>query len=118
VTLPPFQRVLDEHRDDVAPFPDRDRRPNEADDAFRRRSSPRCARIPAAAGLQRARLAADDRSPQAIDAHRARGAGAVPVAEMDRGGAEDRAARRRRGARDVGARPRAAESSALAVVLR
>ena len=58
---------------------------------------------------------------KAIDAHRARGRRAVPVAEMDRGGAEDPALGRagageRAGA--VGARPRAAAQAARGRHLR
>jgi RNA polymerase sigma factor (sigma-70 family) len=92
VTLPPFQRVLDEHRDDVHRFLMATAGPNEADDAFQETF------IAALRAYPRLRPDSNVRGwlltiahRKAIDAHRARGRRAVPVAELDRGGAEDAA---------------------------
>jgi RNA polymerase sigma factor (sigma-70 family) len=90
VTLPPFQRVLDEHRNEVHRFLVAAAGPNDADDAFQEtfiaalRAYPRLRRDSNVRGWL---LTIAHR--KAIDAHRARGRRAVPVAEMDRGGAED-----------------------------
>src|SRR5204863_363028 len=90
VTLPPFQRVLDEHRDDVHRFLMASAGPNEADDAFQETF------IAALRAYPRLRPDSNVRGwlltiahRKAIDAHRARGRRAVPVVEVDRGGAED-----------------------------
>jgi RNA polymerase sigma factor (sigma-70 family) len=90
VTLPPFQRVLDAHRDDVHRFLMATAGPNEADDAFQETF------IAALRAYPRLRPDSNMRGwlltiahRKAIDAHRARGRRAVPVAEVDRGGAED-----------------------------
>ena len=94
MTLPPFQRVLDEHRDDVHRFLMATAGPNEADDAFQETF------IAALRAYPRLRPDSNVRGwlltiahRKAIDAHRARGRRAVPVAELDRGGAEDPALR-------------------------
>jgi RNA polymerase sigma factor (sigma-70 family) len=90
VTLPPFQRVVDAHRDDVHRFLMATAGPNEADDAFQETF------IAALRAYPRLRPDSNVRGwlltiahRKAIDAHRARGRRAVPVAEVDRGGAED-----------------------------
>lgn len=90
VTLPPFQRVLDEHRDDVHRFLMATAGPNEADDAFQETFLAALRAYPQLRPDSNVRgwlLTIAHR--KAIDAHRARGRRAVPVAEMDRGGAED-----------------------------
>ena len=94
MTLPPFQRVLDEHRDEVHRFLLATAGPNEADDCFQETF------IAALRAYPRLRPDSNVRGwlltiahRKAIDAHRARGRRAVPVAEMDRGGAEDPALR-------------------------
>src|SRR5204863_311008 len=90
VTLPPFQRVPDEHRDDVHRFLMASAGPNEADDAFQETF------IAALRAYPRLRPDSNVRGwlltiahRKAVDAHRARGRRAVPVAEVDRGGSED-----------------------------
>jgi RNA polymerase sigma factor (sigma-70 family) len=94
VTLPPFQRVLDEHRNEVHRFLVAAAGPNDADDAFQEtfiaalRAYPRLRRDSNVRGWL---LTIAHR--KAIDAHRARGRRAVPVVEVDRGGVEDRALR-------------------------
>jgi RNA polymerase sigma factor (sigma-70 family) len=92
VTLPPFQRVLDEHRNEVHRFLVAAAGPNDADDCFQETF------LAALRAYPRLRPDSDMRSwlltiahRKAIDAHRARGRRAVPVAEVERGGAEDRA---------------------------
>jgi RNA polymerase sigma factor (sigma-70 family) len=94
VTLPPFQRVLDEHRDEVHRFLVATAGPNEADDCFQETF------LAALRAYPRLRPDSNMRSwlltiahRKAIDAHRARGRRAVPVAEVERGGAEDHALR-------------------------
>ena len=94
MTLPPFQRVLDAHRDDVHRFLMATAGPNEADDAFQETF------IAALRAYPRLRPDSNVRGwlltiahRKAIDAHRGRGRRAVPVAELDRGGAEDPALR-------------------------
>jgi RNA polymerase sigma factor (sigma-70 family) len=94
VTLPPFQRVLDEHRDEVHRFLRAVAGPNDADDAFQETF------LAALRAYPRLRPDSSVRSwlltiahRKAIDAHRARGRRAVPVAEVERGGAEDPALR-------------------------
>ena len=94
MTLPPFQRVLDEHRDDVHRFLMATAGPNEADDAFQETF------IAALRAYPRIRPDSNVRGwlltiahRKAIDAHRARARRAVPVVEVDRGGAEDPALR-------------------------
>ena len=83
MTLPPFQRVLDEHRDDVHRFLMATAGPNEADDAFQEtwisaiRAYPRLKR----ADNLRAWLFRIAKN-KAIDAHRARGRRPVPVATV------------------------------------
>ncbi len=94
VTLPPFQRVLDEHRDAVHRFLLAAAGPNDADDCFQETF------IAALRAYPRLRPDSNVRGwlltiahRKAIDAHRACGRRAVPVAEVDRGGAEDPALR-------------------------
>ena len=94
VTLPPFQRVLDEHRDDVHRFLVATAGPNEADDCFQETF------LAALRAYPRLRPDSNVRGwlltiahRKAIDAHRGRGRRAVPVAEVDRGGVEDPAPR-------------------------
>jgi len=120
VTLPPFQRVLDEHRDDVHRFLMATAGPNEADDAFQETF------IAALRAYPRLRPDSNVRGwlltiahRKAIDAHRARGRRAVPVAEMDRGGAEDPGLRRAGEEPELWARVRALpQKQRSAVVLR
>ena len=120
MTLPPFQRVLDEHRDDVHRFLMATAGPNEADDAFQETF------LAALRAYQRLRPDSNVRGwlltiahRKAIDAHRARGRRAVPVAEMDRGGAEDPALRGAGEEPALWARVRALpEKQRAAVVLR
>ena len=90
VTLPPFQRVLDEHRDEVHGFLLATAGPNDADDCFQETF------IAALRAYPRLRPDSNVRGwlltiaqRKAIDAHRARGRRAVPVAEVERGGVED-----------------------------
>ena len=90
VRLPPFQRVLDEHRDEVHRFLVAAAGPNDADDCFQETF------IAALRAYPRLRPDSNLRGwlltiahNKAIDAHRARGRRAVPVAEVDRGGVED-----------------------------
>jgi RNA polymerase sigma factor (sigma-70 family) len=94
VTLPPFQRVLDEHRDEVHRFLVATAGPNEADDCFQETF------LAALRAYPRLRPDSNVRSwlltiahRKAIDAHRARGRRAVPAAEVELGGAEDHALR-------------------------
>ena len=90
VTLPPFQRMLEENRDDVHRFLLAAAGPNEADDVFQETF------IAALRAYPRLRPDSNVRGwlltiahRKAVDAHRARGRRAVPVAEVDRGGSED-----------------------------
>jgi RNA polymerase sigma factor (sigma-70 family) len=90
VRLPPFQRLLDEHRDDVHRFLVAAAGPQEADDCFQETF------IAALRAYPRVRSGENLRSwlltiahRKAIDAHRARRRGAVPVADVDLGGAAD-----------------------------
>jgi RNA polymerase sigma factor (sigma-70 family) len=90
VRLPPFQRVLDEHRDAVHRFLLAAAGPNEADDCFQETF------IAALRAYPRLRPNSNVRGwlltiahRKALDAHRARGRRAVPVAEIDRGGSDD-----------------------------
>lgn len=94
VKLPPFQRVLDEHRDALHRFLLAAAGPNEADDCFQETI------LAALRAYPRLRPDSNVRGwlltiahHKAIDAHRARGRRAVPVVEVDRGGAEDPALR-------------------------
>jgi RNA polymerase sigma factor (sigma-70 family) len=90
VRLPPFQRVLDEHRDEVHRFLIAAAGPNDADDCFQEtfiaalRAYPR---LRPDSNLGGWLLTIAHR--KAIDAHRARGRRAVPVAEVDPGGGDD-----------------------------
>lgn len=90
MTLPPFQRVLDEHRDEVHRFLVAAAGPNEVDDCFQETF------IAALRAYPRLRPDSNVRGwlltiahRKAIDAHRGRSRRAVPVAEVDHGGAED-----------------------------
>ena len=120
VTLPPFQRVLDEHRDVVHRFLIAAAGPNEADDCFQETF------LAALRAYPRLRSESNVRGwlltiayRKAIDAHRARGRRAVPVAEVDRGGAEDPALRSAGEEPELWARVRALpEKQRAAVVLR
>jgi RNA polymerase sigma factor (sigma-70 family) len=82
VTLPPFQRLLDEHRDDVHRFLVASAGPQDADDCFQEtflaalRAYPR---LQDASNLRGWLLTIAHR--KAIDAHRARARRPVPVAE-------------------------------------
>ena len=118
VTLPPFQRVLDEHRDDVHRFLMATAGPNEADDAFQETF------IAALRAYPRLRPDSNVRGwlltiahRKAIDAHRARGRRAVPVAEMDRGGADDPALRSAGAEPELWARVRALPPKQRAAVV-
>jgi RNA polymerase sigma factor (sigma-70 family) len=84
VTLPPFQRVLDAHRDDVHRFLLATAGPNEADDAFQETF------IAALRAYPRLRAQSNLRAwvltiaqHKALDAHRARGRRPQPIAERD-----------------------------------
>jgi RNA polymerase sigma factor (sigma-70 family) len=83
MTLPPFQVVLDEHRDDVYRFLRASVGPNEADDCFQEtfisalRAYPR---LRADSNLRGWLFTIAHR--KALDAHRARNRRAVPVAEL------------------------------------
>ena len=90
MTLPPFQRVLDEYRDEVHRFLLAAAGPNDADDCFQETF------IAALGAYPRLRRDSNLRGwlltiahRKAIDAHRARGRRAVPLAEVDPGGADD-----------------------------
>jgi len=83
VTLPPFQRVLDEHRDDVHRFLMASAGPNEADDAFQETF------IAALRAYPRLRPDSNVRGwlltiahRKAIDAHRGRAQRPVPAADL------------------------------------
>jgi RNA polymerase sigma factor (sigma-70 family) len=82
VKLPPFQRLLDEHREDVHRFLVASAGPHEADDCFQEtfiaalRAYPR---LRDGSNLRAWLLTIAHR--KAIDAHRARGRRPVPVAE-------------------------------------
>ena len=120
MTLPPFQRVLDDHRDDVHRFLMATAGPNEADDAFQETF------LAALHAYPRLRPDSNVHSwlltiahRKAIDAHRARGRRAAPVAEVDRGGAHDPALRDVVGEPELWARVRALPpKQRAAVVLR
>ena len=120
MTLPPFQRVLDEHRDEVHRFLLAIAGPNDADDAFQETF------LAALRAYPRLRPDSNVRSwlltiahRKAIDAHRARGRRAVPVAEVERGGADDPALRDVVGEPELWARVRALPpKQRAAVVLR
>jgi RNA polymerase sigma factor (sigma-70 family) len=95
VTLPPFQRMLEEHRDEVHRFVRAAAGPNEADDCFQETF------LAALRAYPRLRPGSNVRGwlltiahRKAIDAHRGRGRRAVPVADVALGGAEDPALRR------------------------
>jgi RNA polymerase sigma factor (sigma-70 family) len=83
MTLPPFQVVLDEHRDDVYRFLRASVGPNEADDCFQEtfisalRAYPR---LRADSNLRGWLFTIAHR--KALDAHRARNRRAVPLAEL------------------------------------
>ena len=83
MTLPPFQVLIDEHRDDVYRFLRASVGPHEADDCFQEtfiaalRAYPR---LRAASNLRGWLFTIAHR--KALDAHRARGRRAVPVAEL------------------------------------
>ena len=120
MSLPPFQTVLDEHREDVLRFLIASIGRQEADDVFQEtflaalRAYPRLKRADNLRGWL-LKIA----SRKAIDAHRARGRRAVPVAEMDRGGAEDPGLRGAGEQPELWARVRALpEKQRAAVVLR
>ena len=86
VKLPPFQRLLDEHRDDVHRFLVASAGPQDADDCFQEtfiaalRAYPR---LQDGSDLRAWLLTIAHR--KAIDAHRARGRRPVPVAEGGEG---------------------------------
>jgi len=90
VRLPPFQRVLDEHRDEVHRFLLAAAGPNDADDCFQEtfiaalRAYPR---LRPGSNVHGWLLTIAHR--KAIDAHRARGRRAVPVAEVEPDGVDD-----------------------------
>lgn len=90
MTLPPFQRVIDEHRIAVHRFLLAAAGPQDADDCFQEtfvaalRAYPR---LRPGSNLRAWLLTIAQR--KAADAHRARGRRAVPVAEPDRGAADD-----------------------------
>jgi len=120
VRLPPFQRVLDEHRDEVHRFLLAAAGPNDADDCFQEtfiaalRAYPR---LRPGSNVHGWLLTIAHR--KAIDAHRARGRRAVPVAEVDRGGADDPALDGSGGDPELWARVRALPpKQRAAVVLR
>ena len=120
VRLPPFQRVLDEHRDEVHRFLLAAAGPNDADDCFQEtfiaalRAYPR---LRPGSNVHGWLLTIAHR--KAIDAHRARGRRAVPVAEVDRGGTDDPALDGSSGDPELWARVRALPSKQrAAVVLR
>jgi RNA polymerase sigma factor (sigma-70 family) len=83
MTLPPFQVLIDEHRDDVYRFLRASVGPNDADDCFQEtfiaalRAYPR---LRADSNLRGWLFTIAHR--KALDAHRARGRRAVPVAEL------------------------------------
>jgi len=85
--LPPFQRFLDAHRDDVLRFLIAAVGRHDADDAFQEtflsalRAYPR---LPADSNLRGWVLTIAHR--KAIDVHRARGRNPIPVAEIQEGG--------------------------------
>ena len=120
VRLPPFQRVLDEHRDAVHRFLLAAAGPNDADDCFQETF------IAALRAYPRLRPDSNVRGwlltiahRKAIDAHRTRGRRAVPVAEVDRGGADDPALNGSGGDPELWARVRALPpKQRAAVVLR
>lgn len=120
VTLPPFQRAIDEHRDLVHRFLLATAGPDEADDCFQEtfvaalRAYPR---LRADSNVRAWLLTIAQR--KAIDAHRARSRRALPVAEPDRGGAEDPALSGVAGQPELWARVRALPAKQrAAVVLR
>ena len=120
VRLPPFQRVLDEHRDEVHRFLLAAAGPNDADDCFQEtfiaalRAYPR---LRPGSNVHGWLLTIAHRN--AIDAHRARGRRAVPVAEVDRGGTDDPALDGSGGDPELWARVRALPpKQRAAVVLR
>jgi len=120
VRLPPFQRVLDEHRDEVHRFLLAAAGPNDADDCFQEtfiaalRAYPR---LRPGSNVHGWLLTIAHR--KAIDAHRARGRRAVPVAEVDRGGTDDPALDGSSGDPELWARVRALPpKQRAAVVLR
>ena len=120
VRLPPFQRVLDEHRDEVHRFLLAAAGPNDADDCFQEtfiaalRAYPR---LRPGSNVHGWLLTIAHR--KAIDAHRARGRRAVPVAEVDRGGTDDPALDGSGGDPELWARVRALPpKQRAAVVLR
>jgi RNA polymerase sigma factor (sigma-70 family) len=83
VTLPPFQALIDEHRDDVYRFLRASVGPHEADDCFQEtfisalRAYPR---LRADSNLRGWLFTIAHR--KALDSHRARGRRAVPLAEL------------------------------------
>jgi RNA polymerase sigma factor (sigma-70 family) len=83
MTLPPFQVLIDEHRDDVYRFLRASVGPNDVDDCFQEtfiaalRAYPR---LRADSNLRGWLFTIAHR--KALDAHRARGRRAVPVAEL------------------------------------
>jgi RNA polymerase sigma factor (sigma-70 family) len=83
MTLPPFQVLIDQHRDDVYRFLRASVGPNDADDCFQEtfiaalRAYPR---LRADSNLRGWLFTIAHR--KALDAHRARGRRAVPVAEL------------------------------------
>ena len=120
VRLPPFQRVLDEHRDAVHRFLLAAAGPNDADDCFQEtfiaalRAYPR---LRPGSNVHGWLLTIAHR--KAIDAHRGRGRRAVPVAAVDRGGADDPALDGSGGDPELWARVRALPpKQRAAVVLR
>ena len=115
-SLPPFQRFLDAHRDDVLRFLVASLGRHDADDAFQETF------LSALRAYERLRPGSNLRAwvltiahNKALDVHRARARRPLPVAEVDDGaapvaGAHDRPDGRRR--RALGARPRAAAAPA------
>ena len=120
MTLPPFQRMLEEHRDEVHRFVRAAAGPNEADDCFQETF------LAALRAYPRLRPGSNVRGwlltiahRKAIDAHRGRGRRAVPVAGVALGGVEDPALRRAGEEPELWARVRALPTKQrAAVVLR
>jgi RNA polymerase sigma factor (sigma-70 family) len=91
VTLPPFQVLIDEHRDDVYRFLRASVGPHDADDCFQETF------ISALRAYPRLRPDSNLRgwlftiaNRKALDSHRARGRRALPVAEVPEPGGEPR----------------------------